>query len=92
MLQRIALDNDEIEVACDLLSFVKRDADLSRVAQKLWDRVQPIRHGDYGGTASIEVSLDEAREILVAGESTHRRVPLDADESALVSRLRSLLA
>lgn len=91
MLQRIPVNNDEIEVACDLLWFVKREAGLSGVAEALWERLQPIRHGDYGGSASTELSLDEARAVIVAGEFTHTRVPLDEDETALVSRLRSLL-
>jgi hypothetical protein len=91
VLQRIPLSNDEIEVACDLLWFVKREADLSGVAEALWERLQPLRHGDYGGSALTELSLDEARAVIVAGEFTHPRVPLDQDETALVSRLRSLL-
>jgi hypothetical protein len=92
VLQRIPLNNEEIEVACDLLWFVKREVGLSGVAEALWERLQPIRHGDYGGSASTELSVDEARTLIVAGEFTQPRVPLDEDETALVSRLRSLLS
>jgi hypothetical protein len=89
--QPIPLSNDEIEVACDLLWFVKCEAELTGVAESLWERLQPIRHGDYGGNASTNLSVDEARVVIEAGEFTHPRVALDDDESALVSRLRSLL-
>jgi hypothetical protein len=88
---QIPLSNDEIEVACDLLWFVKREADLSRIGEDLWERLQPIRHGDYGGTASTQLSQEEARAVVDAGDFTHPRVPLDDDETALVVRLRSLL-
>jgi len=37
------------------------------------------------------VSTEEARAVVYAGDFTHPRVPLDDDESALVTRLRSLL-
>jgi hypothetical protein len=87
----IPLNNDEIEVVCDLLWFVKRELGLSGIGADLWARLQPIRHGDYGGTASTELSEDEARAVITAGEFTHRRVPLDEDESALVTRLGSLV-
>jgi hypothetical protein len=87
----IPLSNDEIEVACDLLWFVKREATLSPVAETLWERLQPIRHGDYGGSASTNLSSEEASAVVDAGEFTHPRVALDDDESALVTRLRSLL-
>jgi len=87
----IPLNNDEIEVACDLLGFVKREADLSCAAEALWKRLQPIRRGDYGGTASADLSLDEARAVIDAAEFTHPHVALDDDETALLMRLRSLL-
>ena len=91
MSQPIPLNNDEIEVACDLLWFVKRTAALTEVAEALWERLQPIRHGDYGGSSSTHLSLTEARAVINAGEFIQARVPLDEDESALVIRLRSLL-
>jgi hypothetical protein len=87
----IPLDNDEIEVTCDLLHFVMVKSELSDVAAALWERLQPIRHGDYGGTAATELSAEEARAVVDAGDFTHGRIPLDEDETALVTRLRSLL-
>ena len=90
MPERIPLGNDEIEVACDLLWFVEREAGLSGVGKALWERLQPIRHGDYGGSASTDLSVDEAQAVIEAGELTDPRVPLDEDETALVTRLRSL--
>lgn len=91
MLQRVVLSSDEIEVACDLLEFVEREAQLSRIGQVLWERLQPVRHGDYGGSAYAELTTDEARAVIEAGEFTDPRVPLDPDERALVGRLRRLL-
>ena len=91
MSQPIPLNGDESEVACDLLWFVKRRAALSGVADALWERLQAIRHGDYGGSASTRLSLDEARAVVDAGEFTHSQLPLDEDETALVTRLRSPL-
>jgi hypothetical protein len=64
----IPLSNDEIEVACDLLWFVKREAGLTGIAGSLWDRLHPIRHGDYGGNAATNLSVDEARAVIEAGE------------------------
>jgi len=87
----IPLSNDEIEVACDLLWHVKREEGLAGVAGALWDRLQPIRHGDYGGKASTDLSTEEAGAVVEAGEFSERRVALDDDEAALVGRLRLLL-
>ncbi len=87
----VPLSSDEIEVACDLLWFVKREEGLSGIGEALWERLQPIRHGDYGGTAATELSEDEARAVIAAGEFTDPRVPLDEEEGALVTRLRALL-
>jgi hypothetical protein len=84
----IPLSNDEIEVACDLLWYVKREEGLGSVAQALWERLQPIRHGDYAGEASTDVSTEEAGAVVEAGEFSERRVGLDDDEAALVARLR----
>ena len=69
--------------------FVKREAQLSEVGQALWERLQPLRHGDYGGSASL--TTDEAHAVIGAGEFTDPRVRLDPDESALIGRLRALL-
>jgi hypothetical protein len=43
--ERVPIGNDEIELACDLLWFVKREAGLHGVAEALRERLQPIRHG-----------------------------------------------
>jgi hypothetical protein len=48
-------------------------------------------HGDYRGTASTDLSIEEAWAVVDAGDFTDPRVPLDDDETALVTRLRSLL-
>jgi hypothetical protein len=90
--EHIPLSNDEIEVACDLLWFVKQGAGLDGAAEALWERLQPIRHGDYGGSAQTELSFDEARAVVAAGEVTGPHVPLDTDEQDLLTRLRSLLS
>jgi hypothetical protein len=89
--QSIPLNNDEIEVACDLQWFVRCETGLSGVAEMLWERLQPIRDGDYGGTASTDLSTDEAYAVVDAGEFARSRLPLDNDETDLVMRLRSLL-
>jgi hypothetical protein len=91
VLEHIPLSNNDIEVACDLLWFVKRETGLAGVAEALWERLQPIRHGDYGGTASTDLSIEEALAVIDAAEFTHPRVALDDDETALVTRLRSLV-
>jgi hypothetical protein len=91
MAERIPVNNNEIEVACDLLWFVKGKLGLSGAGEALWDRLQAIRHGDYGGSAATTLSPDEAQAVVDAGDFTHPRVPLDADEEALVYRLRAVL-
>ena len=88
----ISISSDEIEIACDLLWFVKREAALSGAAEELWDRLQPLRHGDSGGTVSASLSNDEAHAVIAAGDFVRPRVALDEDEAALVARLQSLFA
>jgi hypothetical protein len=87
----IPVTNDEIEVICDLLWFIKREAELPVVAEALWQRLQPIRHGDFGGTAQAELSVNEAVVVVEIADVGQRRAPLDDDETVLVTRLRSLL-
>jgi hypothetical protein len=87
----IEVNNDEIELVCDLLWFAKNNGEPSAVAEALWQRLQPIRHGDVGATAHTRLSSEEARAVVSAGEFTRPHVPLDKNEAALVSRLRSLL-
>ena len=50
----------------------------------LWERLQPIRHGDYGGTASTDLSAEEAYAVVNAGEFARSRLPLDNDETDLL--------
>ena len=88
----IPLTNDEIEVACDLLWFVKTKAALPADAEVLWERLQPIRHGDYGGNAATVLSRSEAAAIIAASRFTDPLVALDADEATLVSRLEEATA
>jgi hypothetical protein len=83
----IPINNDEIEVACDLLSFRKTKAPFPADARALWDRLQSIRHGDYGGNAATTLSRSEAAAVIAAGRFTEPLVPLDEDEAALVRRL-----
>ena len=90
MARGIQLDGDEIEVACDLLWFAKARVGLAGVAETLWQRLQPIRHGDYGGTASTEISAAEARAVIDAGSIGPSMKGSDEDEGRLLARLRSL--
>ena len=50
MAHAIPLNNDEIEVACDLLWFVKRTTALSGVGEALWEQLNP---SDTGTTAGV---------------------------------------
>ncbi len=84
----IPLDSDEIEVACDLLWFVRREDGLSGAAEALWTRLQEIRAGDLGGSASTGLADEEATAVVSAARSVEKRVPLDPSELALVDRLR----
>ena len=69
------LDNDEIEVACDVLWSAKRDGEVDRSQDALWNRLGAVRTGDYGGSASIEL------------RSVGARIELDDDEAKLRRRL-----
>ena len=66
----IPIGNDEIEVACDLLWFVKTRAALPPDGEALWQRLQPMRHGDYGGQAATALSRPEAAAVIAAGRFT----------------------
>ncbi len=90
-ITEIPITNDEIEMVCDLVWFIRREAELPVVAEALWERLQPIRHGDFGGVAQTELSADEAVAVIEIADLGQRRVPLDEDEAVLVARLRSLL-
>jgi hypothetical protein len=83
----IPLDSDEIEVACDLLWSVRREDRLSATAEALWTRLQEIRAGDLGGSATTCLADDEATAVVSAARSVEKRVPLDPSEMALIDRL-----
>ena len=82
-----SLNNDEIEVLCDALWFVRNGSDLSSVQQRLWDRLQPLRTGDYGGAAGTELTDDERIAVVSALRHCATEVDLDDDERTLLARL-----
>jgi hypothetical protein len=90
-ITKIQISNDEIEVVCDLLWFIKRQDELPVVAEALWQRLQQTRHGDFGGSAQTALSADEALAVIEMADLGKRHVQLDADEAAVVARFRSLL-
>lgn len=81
------LDNDEIEVACDVLWSVKRDAEGDRSQESLWNRLGAVRTGDYGGSASIELRSGEIEALIRAFDRVDATIELDDDESELLRRL-----
>jgi hypothetical protein len=83
------VDNNEIEVSCDVLWFTKTNGLMDDTQQRLFDRLQMIRVGDYGGTASTKVVADEIAAIIRALEFTDVEVGLDEDERALLTKLTS---
>ena len=76
------VDNNEIEVSCDVLWFTKTNGIMDDTQQRLFDRLQMIRVGDYGGTASTKVVADEIAAIIRALRFTDVEVGLDQDERA----------
>ena len=83
------VDNNEIEVSCDVLWFTKTNGLMDDTQQRLFDRLQVIRLGDYGGTASTNVVADEIAAIIRALEFTDADVGLDEDERTLLTKLTS---
>jgi hypothetical protein len=83
------VDNNEIEVSCDVLWFTKTNGIIDDTQQRLFDRLQMIRVGDYGGTASTKVVADEIAAIIRALTFTDVEVGLDQDERALLTKLTS---
>jgi hypothetical protein len=83
----VHLNNDEIEVACDALWFVKVKGAEDETQERLWTRLQPIRTGDYGGSASTELDPEERHAVIRALEFATDQVPLDTDERQLLVRL-----
>ena len=83
------VDNNEIEVSCDVLWFAKTNGIMDDTQQRLFDRLQMIRDGDYGGTASTTVDADEIAAIVRALRFSDVEVGLDEDERALLTKLTS---
>ena len=83
------VDNNEIEVSCDVLWFTKTNGVMDDTQQRLFDRLQMIRAGDYGGTASTTVDANEIAAIVRALRFSDAEVGLDEDERALLTKLTS---
>ncbi len=83
------VDNNEIEVSCDVLWFTKTNGIMDDTQQRLFDRLQMIRAGDYGGTASTTVDANEIAAIVRALRFSDAEVGLDEDERALLTKLTS---
>ncbi|HEY7537391.1 MAG TPA: hypothetical protein VH721_05340 [Gaiellaceae bacterium] len=83
------IDNDEIELSCDVLWFAKTNAVMDETQERLFDRLQVIRVGDYGGTASTRLDVDEIAAIVRALRLSDAEVGLDEDERALLTKLTS---
>ena len=86
-VQDMVLSNDEIEVACDVLWSVKLWRGGDEAQERLWRRLQPIRTGDSGGSASIELEPEEAAAVARALRRCAERVELDEEERRLLGRL-----
>jgi hypothetical protein len=86
----MVLSNDEIEVACDAIWFVKSRGAVNDDQQRLWDRLQTLRSGDYGGSARTDLAPGEVSATLRALRYCADQVPLDDDERRLLVRLESL--
>jgi hypothetical protein len=80
----VHLRNDEIEVVCDALWFVKLQGGEDEAQERLWTRLQPIRTGDNGGT---ELEPEEQDAVVRALRFVTDRVKLDVDEQRLLDRL-----
>jgi len=83
------LSNDEIEVACDALWFAQARGVFDAVQKRFFDRLQPIRTGDYGGEATTEADDLEIAGMVRALRYCAETVGLDEDEEALLARLSS---
>ena len=83
------VDNNEIEVSCDVLWFTKTNGLMDDTQQRLFDRLQVIRVGDYGGTASTTLDANEIAAIVRALRFGDAEVGLDEDERALLTKLTS---
>jgi len=83
----VVLSNDEIEVACDALWSVKGWAGWDGDQERLRERLQPIRTGDYGGSATIELEPEDEGAVVRALRCCGDQVELDEHEQRLLVRL-----
>ncbi len=84
----VTLTSDEIEVACDALWFAKQHECLTPAGAALWDRLQPLRHGDYGSDGpSVPLGNEEADVLRAALALVATHGCMDRDEQALADRI-----
>ena len=83
----MVLSNLEIEVACDALWSAKGWAGWNDDQERLWERLQPIRTGDYGGSATVELKPEEEATVVRALRCCLDQVELDEEEQRLLVRL-----
>ena len=81
------LNNDEIEVACDALWSAKQWRAWDVAQERLWSRLQPLRSGDYGGSATTELEPEEQVALARALRCCTEQVELDEDEQRLLARV-----
>ena len=84
---QMLVDNNEIEVSCDVLWFAKANGIRDETQQRPCDRLEMIRVGDYEGAASTKLDADEIAAIVRALGFSDVEVGLDEDERALLTRL-----
>ena len=83
----VILSSDEIEVTCDALWSVKLWGAWEDAQERLWWRLQPIRTGDFGGSATIDLEPEEEEAVARALRRCAEEVELDQDERRLHARL-----
>ena len=83
----VILSNDEIEVACDALWSVKLWGAWEDAQERVWRRLQPIRAGDFGGSATIDLEPEEEAAVARALRRCAEEVELDPAERRLNARL-----
>ena len=81
------LSNDEIEIACDALWSVKLRGAWDDAQERVWRRLQLIRTGDLGGSATIDLEPEEEAAVARALRRCAEEVELDQDERRLHARL-----
>ena len=89
-LSAVFLHNDEIEVACDVIWFVKSRGAVDDAQQRLWDRLQTLRSGDYCGSACTDLAPEEISATVRALGYCADQIPVDDDERPLLVRLEAV--